>query len=188
MPCPIGPVPVETLRLYNIKKQTQRRLVYEYILVCTNMLITTAIQNIQHETWIKRNMGLSEPGNWIAPPLPSLYLMCTTFSNGCHGSHNDEERSEMRYVMRIAGPRESSKFWTHIVLPGYAWLHARLSVLVPHLTVMQIYFCISTSEYDIAMGQPWLYLSFLSLTAKINTTPPLVLSFFLCLCRRAETW
>ena len=27
-----------------------------------------------------------------------------TFSNGCLGSHNDEERSEMRYVMRIARP------------------------------------------------------------------------------------
>lgn len=25
-----------------------------------------------------------------------------TFSNGCLGSHTDEERSEMRYVMRIA--------------------------------------------------------------------------------------
>jgi len=36
--------------------------------------------------------------------------MSTTFSNGCLGSHHDEERSEMRYVMRIAGPRESSKF------------------------------------------------------------------------------
>jgi hypothetical protein len=34
----------------------------------------------------------------------------TTFSNGCLGSHNDEERSEMRYVMRIAKPRESSRF------------------------------------------------------------------------------
>jgi len=34
----------------------------------------------------------------------------TTFSNGCLGSHNDEERSEMRYVMRIAKLRESSKF------------------------------------------------------------------------------
>ena len=32
----------------------------------------------------------------------------TTFSNGCLGSHNDEERSEMRYVMRIAEFRESS--------------------------------------------------------------------------------
>ena len=28
--------------------------------------------------------------------------MKNTFSNGCLGSHNDEERSEMRYVMRIA--------------------------------------------------------------------------------------
>ena len=33
-----------------------------------------------------------------------------TFSNGCLGSHNDEERSEMRYVMRIAETCESSKF------------------------------------------------------------------------------
>ena len=33
-----------------------------------------------------------------------------TFSNGCLGSHNDEERSEMRYVMRIAYLSESSKF------------------------------------------------------------------------------
>jgi|FLTJ01.1.fsa_nt_gi hypothetical protein len=32
----------------------------------------------------------------------------TTFSNGCLGSCNDEERSEMRYVMRIAEPSESS--------------------------------------------------------------------------------
>lgn len=32
-----------------------------------------------------------------------------TFSNGCLGSHNDEERSEMRYVMRIAESSESSK-------------------------------------------------------------------------------
>jgi hypothetical protein len=40
-----------------------------------------------------------------------ITLKCiTTFSNGCLGSHNDEERSEMRYVMRIAKPRESSRF------------------------------------------------------------------------------
>ena len=40
-----------------------------------------------------------------------------TFSNGCLGSHNDEERSEMRYVMRIATLSESSKFWTQLALP-----------------------------------------------------------------------
>ena len=40
-----------------------------------------------------------------------------TFSNGCLGSHNDEERSEMRYVMRIAKSSESSKLWTHLALP-----------------------------------------------------------------------
>ena len=32
----------------------------------------------------------------------------TTLDNGYLGSHNDEERSEMRYVMRIAEFRESS--------------------------------------------------------------------------------
>ena len=41
---------------------------------------------------------------------PRVYQMYTTFSDGCLGSHNDEERSEMRYVMRIVGLRESSKF------------------------------------------------------------------------------
>lgn len=33
-----------------------------------------------------------------------------TLSEGCLGSGNDEERSEMRYVMRIARPRESLRF------------------------------------------------------------------------------
>ena len=40
----------------------------------------------------------------------------TTFSNGSLGSRNDEERSEMRYVMWIADFRESSNLWTHIAL------------------------------------------------------------------------
>ena len=42
---------------------------------------------------------------------PSRVLLCNgdkTFSNGYLGYCNDEERSEMRYVMRIAEPRESS--------------------------------------------------------------------------------
>jgi len=40
----------------------------------------------------------------------------TTFNNGYLGSRNDEERSEMRYVMWIAELSESSNFWTHIAL------------------------------------------------------------------------
>ena len=44
----------------------------------------------------------------------------TTLSNGCLGSGNDEERSEMRYVMRIAELSESSNFRTQIALSGYA--------------------------------------------------------------------
>ena len=34
--------------------------------------------------------------------LKNLNNDITTFSDGCLGSRNDEERSEMRYVMRIA--------------------------------------------------------------------------------------
>ena len=40
----------------------------------------------------------------------------TTFNNGSLGSRNDEERSEMRYVMWIAEFRESSNLWTQIAL------------------------------------------------------------------------
>ena len=44
--------------------------------------------------------------------------METTFDNGSLGSRNDEERSEMRYVMWIAEFSESSNLWTHIALFG----------------------------------------------------------------------
>jgi hypothetical protein len=44
--------------------------------------------------------------------------MWTTFSNGYLGSRNDEERSEMRYVVRIAKLSESSNLWTQIALLG----------------------------------------------------------------------
>ena len=50
-----------------------------------------------------------------------------TFSNGCLGSHNDEERSEMRYVMRIAQSSESSKLWTQLALPSGS-MSVRVSV------------------------------------------------------------
>ena len=45
------------------------------------------------------------------------YETRTILSNGYLGSPNDEERSEMRYVMRIAESSESSKLWTHLALP-----------------------------------------------------------------------
>jgi hypothetical protein len=47
------------------------------------------------------------------------FKLCTTLSNGYLGSGNDEERSEMRYVMRIAEFSESSSFRTQIALSGY---------------------------------------------------------------------
>ena len=39
--------------------------------------------------------------------------------DGYLGSHNDEERSEMRYAMRIAEFRESSDLRTQTALEGY---------------------------------------------------------------------
>ena len=47
-----------------------------------------------------------------------LNVKFTTLSNGYLGSRNDEERSEMRYVMRIAEFSESSNLWTQIALLG----------------------------------------------------------------------
>ena len=41
----------------------------------------------------------------------------TSLNDGSLGSLNDEERSEMRYVMWIAGFSESSSFWTQMA-PG----------------------------------------------------------------------
>jgi len=52
----------------------------------------------------------------------------TTVNNGYLGSRNDEERSEMRYVMRIAEFSESSNFWTHIALSGYTWQYTSLTI------------------------------------------------------------
>ena len=52
----------------------------------------------------------SEPLMGAVPGPPSQHKPITTFSSGYLGSRNDEERSEMRYVMRIAELSESSKF------------------------------------------------------------------------------
>ena len=48
----------------------------------------------------------------------STKITINTWFNGCLGSHNDEERSEMRYVMRIAESSESSNLWTQLALPS----------------------------------------------------------------------
>ena len=53
-----------------------------------------------------------------AKTITNTIVKRTTFNNGCLGSRNDEERSEMRYVMWIADLSESSNLWTHIALAG----------------------------------------------------------------------
>ena len=60
----------------------------------------------------------------------------TTFDNGSLGSRNDEERSEMRYVMWIAF-RESSNLWTHIALSG---IPGSMPVWEPFNPSSQFYF------------------------------------------------
>ena len=64
----------------------------------------------------------------IHKPIPSDWKIVnksTTFNGGSLGSCIDEERCELRYVMRIAQLSESSNLWTHIALgqsmPQHAW-------------------------------------------------------------------
>ena len=52
----------------------------------------------------------------------------TTLNNGYLGSRNDEERSEMRYVMRIAEFSESSNLWTQTALLLSGLEYASLSI------------------------------------------------------------
>ena len=67
---------------------------------------------------------------WMLSSAHILYLrnVKTILSNGYLGSRNDEERSEMRYVMRIAEFSESSNLWTQIALDGNAVKHTSLSI------------------------------------------------------------
>jgi len=46
----------------------------------------------------------------VVPSRANEFKPITTLNNGYLGSRNDAERSEMRYVMRIAEFRESSSF------------------------------------------------------------------------------
>ena len=63
-----------------------------------------------------------------------LNNIITTFDNGSLGSRNDEERSEMRYVVWIAEFRESSNLWTHIALNlGWVCLSENLLISSPFL-------------------------------------------------------
>ena len=84
------------------RKQTNTR--FKLVLVCLHgfCFIVTPKKSYKHKgTHVNKQ---SQPGS-----KKPTNKMSNTFSNGCLGSHNDEERSEMRYVMRIAKHSESSK-------------------------------------------------------------------------------
>ena len=72
-------------------------------------------------------------------------LTWTTFSNGYLGSRNDEERSEMRYVVRIAKLSESSKFWTQIALLGIPWSMLLWESILYQLEHVKVHFYIWSS-------------------------------------------
>ena len=70
----------------------------------------------------------------------------TILSNGYLGSRNDEERSEMRYVMRIAEFSESSNLWTQMALLGIPWEHTLFSVFFTPLDSASENECISVAS------------------------------------------
>ena len=60
--------------------------------------------------------------------------MSNTFSNGCLGSHTDEERSEMRYVMRIAKSVSHQNFERILHFrKGVCLLECLFIPTIPHL-------------------------------------------------------
>lgn len=61
----------------------------------------------------------------------SIPIKNNTFSNGCLGYHDDEGRSEMRYVMRIAKSSESSNLWTQLALQLAACFVECLFIPIP---------------------------------------------------------
>ena len=74
----------------------------------------------------------------------------TAYSNGYLGSRNDEERSEMRYVMRIAEFSESSNSWTHIAPPGTpGGMSVWVSATTTHRTVVHFTKCL---RYEWTVG------------------------------------
>jgi hypothetical protein len=66
-------------------------------------------------------------------------MQTITFSNGCLGSHNDEERSEMRYVMRIAQPASHQNFERnlHFLSWGVCLLECLCTLPYDNLRVVQ---------------------------------------------------
>lgn len=71
--------------------------------------------------------------------LKGLYFYIITPSSGYLGSRNDEERSNWRYAVRIAGFRESLDFRTHSAPAGQpAGMSARVSAIDIWFTVLSL--------------------------------------------------
>ena len=87
------------------------------IFFCFSGLTTRNQKRVIEKTIFYSIWPLADWDHWLSTNITKNITSINTFSDGCLGSHNDEERSEMRYVMRIAESSESSKLWTHLALP-----------------------------------------------------------------------
>ena len=72
----------------------------------------------------------------------NLETMNMTLSEGCLGSGNDEERSEMRYVMRIAESVNHQIFERKLRSVGVPLEHASFSVVSTNLSDVLTYICV----------------------------------------------
>jgi hypothetical protein len=69
------------------------------------------VSRIEPDGFLLRKLSnLPKKPNFLRGVERPSFKTRTTVNNGYLGSRNDEERSEMRYVMRIAELRESSNF------------------------------------------------------------------------------
>ena len=143
------------------------------------ILVTTAIQ------YKTRNLNLKEHGvEWTGQldRSPSSKFILNVYNFQQRMSWLPQRWRTQRNAIRNANCRTS---WIIKILNAHCASRICLVACKTECPCTPLdccaFVCINMSEYDIAMGQPRLYWNFLSLTAKINTTPPLVLSFS-CAC------
>ena len=94
------------------------------MLCCVNLLANTHIYIFTHQPRRISNCWLQQFLTFFRKKKHKKHKnnnQNKTPNSGYLGSRNDEERSEMRYAVRIAEFRESSELWTHIAPQGIPW-------------------------------------------------------------------
>ena len=108
----------------NLRKDHFRKFIFQKIylsILCMTVFCILCVFNDIHEHFFfkhqKKNNILFFFYESGKKPLKKHYTLC----NGSLGSRIDEERREMRYVMRIAELCESSNLWTHLALDRFIY-------------------------------------------------------------------